>query len=86
MVFCFIRVETSDAVNVAHDGISVATSLVELVVGKHLTESAKVSDVTRLEVEENGEPIVSYEHAEEYGTKDINLTRLSTRKVVKNTV
>lgn len=34
-------VEAVDAVNVTHDGIDVATSLGELVVGKHLAEVAK---------------------------------------------
>lgn len=38
---CFIRVESLDAVNVAHDGLLVTTSLGELVVGKHFAEVAK---------------------------------------------
>lgn len=38
-------VEASDAVNVTHEGVDVATSLVELVVGCHLAEVASITDV-----------------------------------------
>lgn len=67
---CLMCVEANDAVNVTTDGMDRATSLGEMVVGKHFAEVAKTTVLTRCEIEQHSEEC--YNHYECGGACDAN--------------